>query len=128
MARSAGLPSPDQILEFLRTADAKAGKREIARAFGIKGADRIELKRLLRKMADDGLIASRRKRLADASSLPPVTVLRIAGIVLFSVTLVKIFFFDLVSLSILSRTILFLALGVLLLLTSYLYQRYKEQL
>ena len=55
-------------------------------------------------------------------------VLRIAGIVLFSVTLVKIFFFDLVSLSILSRTILFLALGVLLLLTSYLYQRYKEQL
>ena len=80
MARSAGLPSPDQILEFLRTADAKTGKREIARAFGIKGADRIELKRLLRKMADDGMIASRRKRLADASALPPVTVLRIAGI------------------------------------------------
>ena len=73
MAKPRGLPSPEQILEFLRTADAKTGKREIARAFGIKGADRVELKKLLRKMADDGLIASRRKRLSDATGMPPVT-------------------------------------------------------
>ena len=79
MAKPRGLPSPEQILEFLRTADAKTGKREIARAFGIKGADRVELKKLLRKMADDGLIASRRKRLSDATGMPPVTVLRITG-------------------------------------------------
>ncbi len=77
MAKPRGLPSPEQILEFLRTADAKTGKREIARAFGIKGADRVELKKLLRKMADDGQIASRRKRLSDATGMPPVTVLRI---------------------------------------------------
>jgi ribonuclease R len=80
MARSRGLPSPEEILEFLKTADAKAGKREIARAFGVKGADRIELKKILRKMADDGLIASRRKRLSDATGLPPVTVLRVVGV------------------------------------------------
>lgn len=80
MARSRGLPSPEQILEFLNTADAKVGKREIARAFGIKGAERIELKKLLRKMAEDGLIASRRKRMSDASGLPPVTVIRITGL------------------------------------------------
>ena len=79
MAKPRGLPSPEQIFEFLRTADAKTGKREIARAFGIKGADRVELKKLLRKMADDGLIASRRKRLSDATGMPPVTVLRITG-------------------------------------------------
>ena len=79
MAKPRGLPSPEQILEFLRTADAKTGKREIARAFGIKGAERVELKKLLRKMADDGLIASRRKRLSDATGMPPVTVLRITG-------------------------------------------------
>ncbi len=47
--------------------------------------------------------------------------------VLFAVTLVKIFFFDLVNLSILSRTVLFLALGALLLGASYLYQRFKER-
>ncbi|MEM9471507.1 MAG: ribonuclease R [Pseudomonadota bacterium] len=80
MARSRGLPSPDQIVEFLKTADSKVGKREIARAFGVKGADRVELKKLLRKMADDGLIATRRKRMSDASGLPPVTVVRVSGI------------------------------------------------
>lgn len=80
MARSRGLPSPDQIVEFLNTADSKVGKREIARAFGVKGADRVELKKILRKMADDGLIATRRKRMSDAAGLPPVTVLRITGL------------------------------------------------
>lgn len=55
-------------------------------------------------------------------------ILRIAGIVLFAITLAKLFFFDLVNLSVLSRTILFLAIGVLLLFASYLYQRFKEQL
>ena len=80
MARSQGLPSPDQIVEFLKTADAKVGKREIARAFGVKGADRVELKKILRKMADDGLIATRRKRMSDAAGLPPVTVVRVAGV------------------------------------------------
>ena len=79
MTRSQGLPSTDQIVEFLKTADAKVGKREIARAFGVKGADRVELKKILRKMADDGLIATRRKRMSDASGLPPVTVVRIIG-------------------------------------------------
>ena len=32
------------------------GKREIARAFGVTGAERIELKRLLKEMAEEGLI------------------------------------------------------------------------
>ncbi len=54
--------------------------------------------------------------------------LRIAGMVLFAVTLVKIFFFDLVNLPILSRTGLFLALGLLLLGASYMYQRFRERL
>jgi uncharacterized membrane protein len=54
--------------------------------------------------------------------------LRIAGMVLFAITLVKIFFFDLVNLPILSRTGLFLALGLLLLGASYMYQRFRERL
>ena len=38
------LPSKQEILDFLATATGEAGKREIARAFGVKGGDRIALK------------------------------------------------------------------------------------
>ena len=50
------LPSRQEILDFLATSTSESGKREIARAFGVKGGDRIALKELLRDMADDGLI------------------------------------------------------------------------
>jgi ribonuclease R len=73
------LPSKQDILDFLATATGEAGKREIARAFGIKGGDRIALKELLRNMTDDGLIAGSRRKLSRPGVLPPVTVLEIAG-------------------------------------------------
>lgn len=72
-----GLPSKKEILEFLETTSAKAGKREIARAFGIKGADRIALKSLLREMTEDGLLAGSRRKLTRPGLLPSVTVLEI---------------------------------------------------
>jgi len=74
-----GLPSRQDILDFLATANSKTGKREIARAFGVKGADRAALKDLLREMADDGLIAGSRRKLTRPGTLPPVTVIEIAG-------------------------------------------------
>ncbi len=55
-------------------------------------------------------------------------VLRVAGICLFGVTLAKVFFMDLHNLSIISRTMIFIGLGVLLLFTSYLYQKFKDKL
>ena len=58
----------------------KAGKREIARAFGLTGGDKIALKRILREMADDGLIEGRRGRLRRPGDLPSVTVLQVEGI------------------------------------------------
>ena len=73
------LPSKQQILDFLGTASADAGKREIARAFNIKGADRIGLKALLREMADSGLIAGTRRKLERPGVLPPVTVIEIVA-------------------------------------------------
>jgi ribonuclease R len=73
------LPSKQEILDFLATASRETGKREIARAFGIKGGDRIALKALLRDMADDGLIAGSRRKLTRPGVLPPVTVLEITG-------------------------------------------------
>ena len=56
--RSTGLPSRKQILDFIASSDQPAGKREIARAFGLSGQTKIDLKRLLKDMADEGLIDS----------------------------------------------------------------------
>ena len=74
-----GLPSKREIVEFLETSTAKTGKREIARAFGVKGADRIALKSLLREMAEEGLIAGSRRSLSRPGVLPSVTVLEIVA-------------------------------------------------
>ena len=51
--------------------------------------------------------------------------IRIAAIVLFGVTLVKLFFYDIAHLDTIARTVVFVSLGVLLLLISFLYNKYK---
>src|ERR671910_735585 len=63
-----GLPIREQILDFISTSDQPAGKREIARAFGLSGADKMALKTLLRDMADEGLIDSAPGRVFACSS------------------------------------------------------------
>src|SRR5574338_156312 len=79
--RSAGLPSRKQILDFIASSDQPAGKREIARAFGLSGQDKIDLKRLLNDMADEGLIDhSRGRAFHQAGGVPKVTVLRVAQV------------------------------------------------
>jgi len=76
--RNAGLPSRKQILDFIATSDQPAGKREIGRAFGLSGQDKIDLKRLLKDMADEGLIDSSPGRAFHQSGgVPKVTVLRV---------------------------------------------------
>jgi len=76
--RSAGLPSRKQILDFIATSDQPAGKREIARAFGLSGQMKIELKALIKDMADEGLIDSAPGRAFHKSGgVPKVTVLRV---------------------------------------------------
>ncbi len=76
---SAGLPSRKQILDFIASSDQPAGKREIARAFGLSGQQKIDLKRLLKDMADEGLIDSSPGRaFHHAGGVPKVTVLRVA--------------------------------------------------
>ena len=76
--RSAGLPTRKQILDFIATSDQPAGKREIARAFGLSGQDKILLKALLKDMADEGLIDSAPGRAFHKSGgVPKVTVLRV---------------------------------------------------
>ncbi len=74
-----GLPSKDQIIQFLNSANGKAGKREIARAFGIKGGAKIALKRRLGEMADDGTLSGDKKNLREKGRLPPTTTLEVTG-------------------------------------------------
>jgi ribonuclease R len=74
------LPSKEAILEFIKESPGQVGKREIARAFNVSGGDRIGLKRVLRELADDGLIEGRSKRLRRPGDLPSVTVLAVAAL------------------------------------------------
>ena len=76
-----GLPSRQQILNFIASSDVPAGKREIARAFGLHGADKVALKALLKDMADEGLIDSAPGRaFHQMGGVPKVTVLRVVDI------------------------------------------------
>lgn len=76
-----GLPSREQILDFITKSDTPAGKREIARAFGLKGNEKISLKALLKDMADEGLIDSAPGRaFHKMGGVPKVTVLRITDV------------------------------------------------
>ena len=56
-----------------------AGKREIARAFGLKGQEKIQLKALLKDMAEEGLIDGNRTAFHRMGGVPKVTVLRVVG-------------------------------------------------
>ena len=71
------IPSKEDILAFIRKHTGKVGKREIAREFGLKGSDRIGLKRLLAELAEEGAIDNRKKRIHKPGELPPVVVVDI---------------------------------------------------
>ena len=54
--------------------------------------------------------------------------LRLAGLTLFFITLLKLFAFDIWILNSLAKTIAFISLGLLMLLVSFLYGKYKTKL
>ncbi len=69
----------ERVLEALAK-QPHAAKRDIARALGVKGADRIALKRILKELESDGTITRTGKRAyAKPGRLPEVTVLEITG-------------------------------------------------
>jgi ribonuclease R len=73
-------PSREEVLAFIsreremagERTPAKIGKREIARAFNIKGSDKIALKRLLKELEQEGAVERKRKTLTKPGLLPPV--------------------------------------------------------
>ncbi|TWG99057.1 ribonuclease R [Mesorhizobium sp. J18] len=74
---SASQPTRDDILRFIAENPDRAGKREIAKAFGLKAGGRIWLKNLLRQLEEEGLLEKRRKKLVRPGFLPHVVVLYI---------------------------------------------------
>ena len=70
--RPVGLPSREDVVAFIGTHKGKAGVREIARAFGLKNADRASLRHMLRELGDEGVVERRRKKLHHAGTLPSV--------------------------------------------------------
>ncbi len=73
----ARIPTKDEILTWISDHPTQTSKRDIARAFGIKGADRIPLKAVLRGLETDGHLEKRRKTYRDPDRLPPVAVLEV---------------------------------------------------
>lgn len=67
-------PSRESIIAFIRTQPAEVGTREIARAFGLKNADRVALKQVLRELRDAGMIAKKGRKLRERATLPPTIV------------------------------------------------------
>jgi ribonuclease R len=79
--RQPDLPSRKQILDFISKSDQPAGKREIARAFALRGDAKIALKRLLNDMADEGLIETGRGRAFNkVGGIPRVAVFKIVEV------------------------------------------------
>ena len=76
-----GLPSRQQILAFIQESNVSAGKREIAREFGLRGNEKIALKALLKDMTDEGLVDMAPGRaFHKMGGIPKVTVLKIVEI------------------------------------------------
>ncbi|WP_112320453.1 ribonuclease R [Oceanibium sediminis] len=73
------LPTKEQLLAWIRDNPGETSKRDLARAFGIKGADRITLKKMLKELAAEGEIMGARKHIREPGALPPVSVLRVNG-------------------------------------------------
>ncbi|MCK0151678.1 ribonuclease R [Marivita sp. S6314] len=71
------LPTKGDILEWIAANPTLTAKRDIAKAFGIKGAARIDLKRLLKELEHEGHLEKRKKTYRDPDRLPPVSVLQV---------------------------------------------------
>lgn len=73
------IPSKPEILDWVAENPTLTAKRDIAKAFGIKGAARIDLKRVLKELEAEGHLEKRKRSYQDPDRLPPVSVLQVTG-------------------------------------------------
>lgn len=71
------LPTKDQIRQWISENPALSAKRDIAKAFGIKGDAKIDLKRMLKEMEEEGDLQKSARRFREPGAMPPVAVLQV---------------------------------------------------
>lgn len=71
------LPTKAEILDWIKDNPTQTSKRDIAKAFGVKSAARIDLKRLLKELEAEGHLEKRRRTYRDPEKLPPVSVVQV---------------------------------------------------
>jgi ribonuclease R len=80
-SKPAPFPSKEEVLRYIQENPKPVGKREIARAFKIRGPAREELKALLGELADEGHIErGRHRRVSVPGRLPAVAVIEVVDI------------------------------------------------
>ncbi|MGN6773206.1 MAG: ribonuclease R [Rhizobiaceae bacterium] len=75
--KAAYRPTREELVQFIADNPDRSGRRDVAKAFGLKNKDRIWLKDTLRELEDEGLLESRRKRLSMPGFLPSMALLDI---------------------------------------------------
>lgn len=70
------LPTKKQIQDWIKDNPKKSSKREIAKAFGIKGSMRVELKKVLKELTLSGEIDKNKKSFKNPNQLPSVCILQ----------------------------------------------------
>ena len=78
------LPSKDEVRQWISENPGLSAKRDIAKAFGIKGDARIELKALLRELEGEGVVEKSGRRFLEKGErrltfLPMQTMANIAS-------------------------------------------------
>lgn len=75
------MPSRDDLLRYIAKAPGEVTKRDLARAFKLKGQDRAELRAMIRDLQDDGLlIRGHKRRIREPGRLPGVAVVEVVAI------------------------------------------------
>ncbi len=74
------LPTKQQLLDFIRESPSRVGKRELARAFHMTGANRTMLRQMIKELEEEGAIdRAGKRRFGRPGTLPEVMVVEITG-------------------------------------------------
>ncbi len=79
MKKSASVPSEKELLDYLQNAPGGPSKRDIAKAFGLTGAAKIGLKKLLKDMEQRGVLNRQHKKLTTKGALPSIATIDVVG-------------------------------------------------
>ena len=79
MDKKKPLPTMEELTAFLNSQSSGCSKRDVARAFGIKGENRVYLKQLLKQIENEGDVVRRRGKFVSRHALPSSCVVEITG-------------------------------------------------